>query len=173
MHKKVNRIQPKSEKRSQKKHKPWIVHVFNHQCCVAYITGLYSCQWKIEQEGKSRRELCCCSSVQRDGKELDHTFWDMGNVGWSLPPWGLIRISRTGHARTLVLSWKGTTILEPELTLPKLVLVFFIFFHFYSSFLHFLTTSLISFTYLFTHFCFYSFSEPWKSEVQVQLDVFS
>nr|KAF6465224.1 glycerophosphodiester phosphodiesterase domain containing 4 [Rousettus aegyptiacus] len=63
MHKKVNRIQPKSEKRSQKKHKPWIVHVFNQQCCVAYITGLYSCQWKIEQEGKSRRELCCCSSV--------------------------------------------------------------------------------------------------------------
>nr|KAF6465235.1 glycerophosphodiester phosphodiesterase domain containing 4 [Rousettus aegyptiacus] len=65
MHKKVNRIQPKSEKRSQKKHKPWIVHVFNQQCCVAYITGLYSCQWKIEQEGKSRRELCCCSSREQ------------------------------------------------------------------------------------------------------------
>lgn len=37
--------------------------------------------------------------------DIDHTSWDVGNMGWSPPPCGLI-ISRTGHAWALVLLWK-------------------------------------------------------------------
>ncbi|KAJ8798324.1 hypothetical protein J1605_001449 [Eschrichtius robustus] len=82
---KANRIEPRSQKTKRwKKDSPWILHIFNHKCCVTSITGCYSCQWKIKQEKKSKRGPYC-SWVRRDGKKLDRTFLDMGDMGWSLP----------------------------------------------------------------------------------------
>lgn len=108
MLKKANRIEPGSQQeRSLKKHNPWIICTCNRQCYITLITGCYTCEWQIKQEKKSRPGPCCCSWVQRDGKELDHTLSDVGNMGWSLPPWVLIRFSRTGHDRALVLWQKA------------------------------------------------------------------
>ncbi|XP_032974827.1 glycerophosphodiester phosphodiesterase domain-containing protein 4 [Rhinolophus ferrumequinum] len=61
MFKKVSRSQANRQKKRQKKCIPWIVHIFNHQCFVTYITGLYSCQWKTTQKIKPRFGPCCCS----------------------------------------------------------------------------------------------------------------
>lgn len=154
---KVNSVEPRSRRtRSQKKHTQGIICYFNHQCYLTFITGCYSCKWKVKREKKSSHKICCCSWVQRVGKELDHTFSDRGNLGWSLTPWGFIRVSRTGCARAYFLHEKTVSILEPKLTLLKHVLVFFIFFHLYSFYV----------IHLFIHFCFYSFSKPWrKNEV--------
>ncbi|XP_059786716.1 glycerophosphodiester phosphodiesterase domain-containing protein 4 isoform X2 [Balaenoptera ricei] len=57
---KANRIEPRSQKTERwKKDSPWILHIFNHKCCVTSITGCYSCQWKIKQEKKSKRGPYC------------------------------------------------------------------------------------------------------------------
>ncbi|XP_036717183.1 glycerophosphodiester phosphodiesterase domain-containing protein 4 [Balaenoptera musculus] len=57
---KANRIEPRSQKTKRwKKDSPWILHIFNHKCCVTSITGCYSCQWKIKQEKKSKRGPYC------------------------------------------------------------------------------------------------------------------
>ncbi|KAF6103482.1 hypothetical protein HJG60_005522 [Phyllostomus discolor] len=40
---------------------PYITDHCNHECYVAYITGLYSLEWEIKPEKRSRHALCCCS----------------------------------------------------------------------------------------------------------------
>ncbi|XP_053526759.1 glycerophosphodiester phosphodiesterase domain-containing protein 4 isoform X2 [Artibeus jamaicensis] len=37
----------------------------NHECYITYITGLYSLEWEIKPEKRSRRALCCCSLRER------------------------------------------------------------------------------------------------------------
>ncbi|XP_040487255.1 glycerophosphodiester phosphodiesterase domain-containing protein 4 [Ursus maritimus] len=82
---KANRIEPGSQRSHLKKHNPRMVCSCNRQCYITLITGCYTCEWQVKQEKKPRPGPCCCSWVQRDGKELDRTFSDVGNVGWSLP----------------------------------------------------------------------------------------
>ena len=138
---KANRIEPGSQRSHLKKHNPWMLCSCNRQCYITLITGCYTCEWQVKQEKKPRPGPCCCSWVQRDGKKLDHTFSDVGNVGWSLPLWGLIRVSRTGHGRALVLRWKAccspgaksnlTETLSCFLHLLSLLLLLFFFYLFY------------------------------------------
>ncbi|EPY75756.1 hypothetical protein CB1_001567001 [Camelus ferus] len=99
MPKKANRIKPRNQKtRRRKKGIPWIVHIFSHQCYVAAITGCgcSSCHWKVKQEKKSELGSCCCSWVQRDGRELDHTFLDLGTWAGSCPHEGSSESSGLG-----------------------------------------------------------------------------
>lgn len=132
----------------------------NHEGFVTCITGLYNCQWEDKLEKQSGRGPCCCSWVQKD-VEIRPPFWDVGNMGWSRPPWGLIS-SRTGHAWALVLPGKVRRNPGAKVNLTETcarVLTFTLHFSFSSP-------PLLSFIYSFTHFCFYSLSEPWrKSEV--------
>lgn len=152
MLKKVNKIEVKSQRRRKKKHKPWIIRIFSHECYITYLTGCYSCWWKTKLEKKSRRGFCCRSLVQRDGKELDHTSWDVGNMGCPLPPWGLISLQNWACLGSKVCCNPGTSL--PYWNIRLLLSLSFLT----SRFPYFL----FYITHLFTHFCFYSLSEAWR-----------
>ncbi|XP_070480108.1 glycerophosphodiester phosphodiesterase domain-containing protein 4 isoform X4 [Equus przewalskii] len=63
---KVNSVEPRSRRtRSQKKHTQGIICYFNHQCYLTFITGCYSCKWKVKREKKSSHKICCCSWRER------------------------------------------------------------------------------------------------------------
>nr|XP_044609442.1 glycerophosphodiester phosphodiesterase domain-containing protein 4 isoform X7 [Equus asinus] len=63
---KVNSVEPRSQRtRSQKKHAQGIICYFNHQCYLTFITGCYSCKWKVKREKKSSHKICCCSWRER------------------------------------------------------------------------------------------------------------
>ncbi|XP_023501434.1 glycerophosphodiester phosphodiesterase domain-containing protein 4 isoform X4 [Equus caballus] len=63
---KVNSVEPRSQRtRSQKKHTQGIICYFNHQCYLTFITGCYSCKWKVKREKKSSHKICCCSWRER------------------------------------------------------------------------------------------------------------
>lgn len=153
---KANRIEPGSQRSHLKKHNPWMLCSCNRQCYITLITGCYTCEWQVKQEKKPRPGPCCCSWVQRDGKKLDHTFSDVGNVGWSLPLWGLIRVSRTGHGRALVLRWKACCSPGAKSNLTETLSCFL---HLLSLLFSFFSTSFMSFVYSLIYFSFYSFSE--------------
>ncbi|XP_037378917.1 glycerophosphodiester phosphodiesterase domain-containing protein 4 isoform X2 [Talpa occidentalis] len=56
---KVGRISRRSKRsRRKKKHTPWII---NYQCYLTFITGCYTCQWKVQKEKRLKHEFCCCS----------------------------------------------------------------------------------------------------------------
>ena len=149
---KANRIEPGSQRRRVKKHNPWILCGCNRQCYITFITGCYTCEWQIKQEKKSIPGPCCCSWVQKHGKELDPASSDVGNMGWSLLLWGLIRISRTGHGRALVLRWKAccssgarVNLTETHTCFPHLLSLSFTS--------PFFSTSFMSFIYSLIYFC--------------------
>ncbi|EPY74662.1 hypothetical protein CB1_001914001 [Camelus ferus] len=76
----VNNIETESQETGRwRNFNSWIKRNFNYECYLNFLTGCYSCKLEAEQR-KSRRPLCCCSLVQRDGEELDHSFLDMGNM---------------------------------------------------------------------------------------------
>ncbi|KAG8506925.1 Glycerophosphodiester phosphodiesterase domain-containing protein 4, partial [Galemys pyrenaicus] len=58
----VRRTERRSKRsRRKKKHNSWIVHIFNYQCYLTFITGCYTCQWKVQKEKRLIYEYCCCS----------------------------------------------------------------------------------------------------------------
>lgn len=77
----INKIETEPQETGRwREFNSWIERNFNYDCYITYLSGCYSCEWEAKQK-KPRRPLCCCSLVMRDGKELDHTFLDKGNMG--------------------------------------------------------------------------------------------
>jgi hypothetical protein len=90
MIKKINGIEPRSMKKrtSKKNHIPWIAHVCNYKCYITFLTGCYSCHWKFKQWEKTELGSCCCSRVQRDGKEPGPYFLSCGELHLYSASWG-------------------------------------------------------------------------------------
>ncbi|XP_012580671.1 PREDICTED: glycerophosphodiester phosphodiesterase domain-containing protein 4 [Condylura cristata] len=62
----VRRTERRSKRsRKKKKYNSWLVHIFNYQCYLTFITGCYTCQWKVQKEKRLTHKCCFCSQREQ------------------------------------------------------------------------------------------------------------
>ncbi|XP_049640676.1 glycerophosphodiester phosphodiesterase domain-containing protein 4, partial [Suncus etruscus] len=54
-----------AQKREEQPDIPGLSTVFNRKCYLTCITGCLTCQWKVLDEKRSERAICCCSWTER------------------------------------------------------------------------------------------------------------